>query len=206
MPNAAEPVMEDTKGDRCPRCLQTVPPKASRCPGCGQPIGSMRSLAFAIGIAGLVVLVFAMIVMYRLVANEDAANAPVPVDGPTAGTFSRSPASQPCRRAGQAGEKTAAQRALICSTPQPRGWRVGALPQPPDVFQGPVDENRFAVDGVAFDETPGAAVAGGTAMVAQHEVLARRDALLFPGDAVAIVLGDVALGQQPTESYVPEDY
>ena len=105
MPNAAEPVMEDTKGDRCPRCLQTVPPKASRCPGCGQPIGSMRSLAFAIGIAGLVVLVFAMIVMFRLVANEDAAKAPVPVDGPAAGTFSRSPASQPCRRAGQAGEK-----------------------------------------------------------------------------------------------------
>src|ERR1035441_7190022 len=71
MPNAAEPVMEDTKGDRCPRCLQTVPPKASRCPGCGQPIGSMRSLAFAIGIAGLLVLVFAMIVMFRL-AGETA--------------------------------------------------------------------------------------------------------------------------------------
>ena len=70
--------MEDTKGDRCPRCLQTVPPKASRCPDCGQPIRSMRSLTFAIGIAGLLVLVFAMIVMYQLVANEDAANAPVP--------------------------------------------------------------------------------------------------------------------------------
>ena len=80
MPDAAEPVTEDTKGDRCPRCLQTVPPKASHCPGCGQPIRSMRSLTFAIGIAGLLVLVFAMIVMYQLVANEDAANAPVPVD------------------------------------------------------------------------------------------------------------------------------
>ena len=80
MPDAAEPVTEDTKGDRCPRCLQTVPPKASHCPGCGQPIRSMRSLTFAIGIAGLLVLVFAMIVMYQLVANEDAANAPVPVE------------------------------------------------------------------------------------------------------------------------------
>src|ERR1017187_5758305 len=80
MPDGAQPVMEDTKGDRCPRCLQAVPPKARRCPGCGQPIHSGRPLIFAIGIAGLLVLVFAMLVMYRLVANEDAANAPVPVE------------------------------------------------------------------------------------------------------------------------------
>jgi Ca2+/H+ antiporter len=37
-------------------------------------------LPFAIGIAGLLVLVFAMLVMYRLAANEEAAGAPVPVD------------------------------------------------------------------------------------------------------------------------------
>jgi hypothetical protein len=80
MPDAAEPVKEDTKGDHCPRCLQPVPRKASRCPGCGQPIRSTRLLTFAIGIAGLLVLLFAMLVMYRLVRNEDAANAPVPVD------------------------------------------------------------------------------------------------------------------------------
>jgi hypothetical protein len=80
MPDAAEPVPENTKGDRCPRCLQTVPPRASRCPGCGQPIHSTRPLIFAIGIAGLLVLVFATLVMYRMAKNEDAANAPVPVD------------------------------------------------------------------------------------------------------------------------------
>jgi hypothetical protein len=80
MPDAAEPVKEDTKGDHCPRCLQTVPPKARRCPGCGQPIRSTRSLIFAIGIAGLLVLLFAMVVMYKLAANEEAATAPVPVD------------------------------------------------------------------------------------------------------------------------------
>ncbi len=80
MPDAADPVIDDTKGDHCPRCLQTVPRKASRCPGCGQPIRSTRSLIFAIGIAGLLVLVFATLVMYRLARNEDAANAPVPVD------------------------------------------------------------------------------------------------------------------------------
>ena len=40
----------------------------------------MRSATFAIGIAGLLVLLFAMLVMYQLVANEEALNAPVPVD------------------------------------------------------------------------------------------------------------------------------
>ena len=80
MPDAAEPVSEGPKVYRCPRCLQTVPPKASRCPGCGQPIHSARSLIFALGIAGLLVLVFAMVVMYKVVANENAAKAPVPVD------------------------------------------------------------------------------------------------------------------------------
>ena len=80
MPDAAEPVIENTEGDHCPRCLQTVPRKASRCPNCGQPIRSVRGLTLAIGIAGLLVLVFAMIVMYQSVANEDAAKAPVPVE------------------------------------------------------------------------------------------------------------------------------
>ena len=80
MPDATEPVMEDAKVDRCPRCLQPVPPRASRCPGCGQPMRSARSLTFTIGIAGPLVLLLAMFVMYQLVANEDAANAPVPVE------------------------------------------------------------------------------------------------------------------------------
>jgi hypothetical protein len=80
MPDAAQPVMEDPKGERCPRCLQNVPFGASRCPSCGQPIHSIRSLLVAIGIAGLLVLVFVMLVMYKVMANEDAARAPVPVD------------------------------------------------------------------------------------------------------------------------------
>jgi hypothetical protein len=80
MPDAAQPVMEDPKGERCPRCLQNVSAGASRCPNCGQPIHSIRSLLVAIGIAGLLVLVFVMLVMYKVMANEDAASAPVPVD------------------------------------------------------------------------------------------------------------------------------
>src|ERR1022692_3811199 len=75
--------------------------------------------------------------------------------------------------------------------PTPRRWTCRKSPQPPHVLQGPIDENRFTIDGVALDEAPGAAVAGGTAMIAQHEVLAGRDAVFFPGDAIVIVLGDV---------------
>jgi hypothetical protein len=52
----------------------------SRCPGCGQPAYSLRLLPFAIGVAGLLALVFALLLMYRVVRNEDSAGAPAPVD------------------------------------------------------------------------------------------------------------------------------
>ena len=80
MPDAAQPVVVDPKGRHCPRCLQAVPPRASRCPGCGQPVHSTRLLTFAIGIIGLFVLLFAMLVMYKLANDEEAATAPAPVD------------------------------------------------------------------------------------------------------------------------------
>ena len=84
MPDASQPILQDLKDERCPRCLQPLPVKASRCPGCGQPIhSSLRFVPIAIGIAGLLALVFAMVVMYQVVANEDAANAPAPVDANT---------------------------------------------------------------------------------------------------------------------------
>jgi hypothetical protein len=82
MPDAAQPVLRDPNAEHCPRCLQVLPPKASRCPDCGQPIHfhSLRLLPFAVGIAGLLALVFVMFVMYRMAKNEEAARAPVPVD------------------------------------------------------------------------------------------------------------------------------
>ena len=73
-------MLQDLKADRCPRCLQPVPPKAARCPGCLQPIHSLRLLPFVIGVAGLLALVFAVILMYRMVRIEDAVNTPAPVD------------------------------------------------------------------------------------------------------------------------------
>ena len=87
MSDAVQPILEHLNAERCPRCLQPVPPKAYRCPGCRQPIHSLRFLRlvpFAIGVAGLLAMAFVMLVLYRTVRNEDSANAPVPVDEKTA--------------------------------------------------------------------------------------------------------------------------
>jgi hypothetical protein len=86
MQDAVEPIVPDLKTDHCPRCLQPVSPKVPRCLGCGQPIRSRRSLPLLIGAAGVLVLVFAVLLMYQLVSNEDAANAPLPVDDQKAQT------------------------------------------------------------------------------------------------------------------------
>jgi hypothetical protein len=86
MQHAAEPVLEDRKADHCLRCLDPLPPKVPRCPGCGHPVRTLRLLPFVIGTVGLLVLVFAVLVMYRLVKNEDVENTILPPDPSTAET------------------------------------------------------------------------------------------------------------------------
>src|ERR1035441_10890913 len=71
MQDAVQPGLEDIEAKRCPRCLQPVPPKASRCPGCGQPIHTLRLLPLAIGAVGLLALVFALLVMFRMMRSEE---------------------------------------------------------------------------------------------------------------------------------------
>ena len=80
MQEAPQPILEDAKSENCPRCLQPVPPKSFRCPACRQPIHSHRYVPFVIGIAGLLVLLFVALIMYRMAGNEDAANAPALAD------------------------------------------------------------------------------------------------------------------------------
>ena len=71
----------DLKDNHCPRCLQAMPPKSARCPGCGQPIqNSSRVLRLAIAIAGLIALIFAVVLVYQTVRDEDAAKAGVPIE------------------------------------------------------------------------------------------------------------------------------
>ena len=81
---AVQPTLYDPKAERCPRCLQPVPPRVSRCPGCRQPVQSLRSFPLVIGAACLMALLFVVLLMYRMMRNEDAANAPAPVDEVTA--------------------------------------------------------------------------------------------------------------------------
>jgi len=60
--------------DQCTRCLQPVPVRASRCPGCGHPHQNRRWIPLAIGAAGLFALVFVMLLMYYTAWKSDLAN------------------------------------------------------------------------------------------------------------------------------------
>ena len=84
MQPAVQPTVHDAKAERCPRCFQPVPPRVYRCPGCRQPVQSLRSWPLVIGAVGLMALLFVAILMYRMMSNEDGANAPAPADDVTA--------------------------------------------------------------------------------------------------------------------------
>src|SRR5512133_1948136 len=71
----------DLKENNCPRCLQPLAGKVARCPGCGQPIeGTSLALRLAIGVAGVIALVFAVVILYQSVRNEEASNAVAPIE------------------------------------------------------------------------------------------------------------------------------
>ena len=81
MANVEAPQANQPNHDSCSRCLQPVPPKTARCPNCGTQIHSAhRRLPLAIGFIGLFALAFIMLVMYRMVGDEDMAKAPTLVD------------------------------------------------------------------------------------------------------------------------------
>ena len=67
-------------GDRCTRCLQPVPYRASRCPACGQPHARRRYLPLLIGTAGIFALAFVMALMYYAAWRADMMKADPLVD------------------------------------------------------------------------------------------------------------------------------
>ena len=67
-------------GDLCTRCLQPVPQRAARCPGCGQPLTNRRSVPLLIGVAGIFALAFMLVLMYYAAWRADMMKADVPVD------------------------------------------------------------------------------------------------------------------------------
>jgi hypothetical protein len=60
----------------CPRCLQPVPVKASRCANCGNKVNSFRGLPILVGIVGMAALVFVIVIMFQVVRNVDIESAP----------------------------------------------------------------------------------------------------------------------------------
>ena len=65
--------LEDVRADMCSRCLQPVPPKAARCPQCRQPVHRLRLLPWVAGAAGLLALVFALLVAFHVVGGRPPA-------------------------------------------------------------------------------------------------------------------------------------
>lgn len=52
--------------DICHRCLQPVPPKAARCPRCGEPLHRSSNVRVVLGVLGLVLFLAIALVAFRL--------------------------------------------------------------------------------------------------------------------------------------------
>ena len=70
----------------CPRCRGAVARNAKSCPACGERLAFMRRVPIFVGIAGVLALIFAAVMMFTSAQNEDEADKPtVPVqDQPSA--------------------------------------------------------------------------------------------------------------------------
>ena len=64
-----------------------------------------------------------------------------------------------------------------------------------DMFRRPEDEYRLPIDIIARNESPGAAVVGEVAMVAQDEIFVGRNHASLVAAVVSILSGNVALNQ-----------
>jgi hypothetical protein len=49
-----EPAARDNSPDRCPRCLEQVPARAARCPGCGERMPHIRRVRLVMAVAGAI--------------------------------------------------------------------------------------------------------------------------------------------------------
>ena len=75
--------MEETqtqkRADVCQRCLEPVPPKAARCPRCGEPIHRPANIRLILGVFGLVMFLAVVLLAIRLMQTSGA--RPAPPDG-----------------------------------------------------------------------------------------------------------------------------
>ena len=70
--------------DKCARCLQLVSSKDARCPHCGQPTNNPRRLVLmGVATAGVMAILFVLVVMYRVIYLADLEQA-APLEDPEA--------------------------------------------------------------------------------------------------------------------------
>jgi len=70
-----------SRADVCHRCLEPVPPKASRCPRCGEPIHKSANIRMILAAFGLLMFVVVAAVAFRLMQTSSAP-APATVERP----------------------------------------------------------------------------------------------------------------------------
>lgn len=72
-----EQVIEQKRAvERCIRCYEPVPVNAARCPHCRQPLSNAkRFVPMIVGAAGVLALLFLLVMMYRVVYLTDLEHA-----------------------------------------------------------------------------------------------------------------------------------
>jgi uncharacterized paraquat-inducible protein A len=58
------------RADVCHRCLEPVPPKAARCPRCGEPIHKPANFRKILAVFGLLMFVVVAVVAFRLMQTS----------------------------------------------------------------------------------------------------------------------------------------
>jgi hypothetical protein len=71
-----EPTAPQASGNTCPRCLQPVSPGARKCPDCGVYIPRSRLKQILMGLAGMLTLVFIIVLIVTVIGKDEPANAP----------------------------------------------------------------------------------------------------------------------------------
>ena len=69
--------MSAPRQDVCHRCLEPLPPNATRCTSCGERRqGTIGRVPLLIGTAGVLALVFLVWIMVVVIKNEEFMNSP----------------------------------------------------------------------------------------------------------------------------------
>lgn len=65
----------ESRIDKCHRCLEPVPPKVARCPGCGEPIHKSANIRKFLAVLGIAMFLVVAAVAYRLMQTSGAPSA-----------------------------------------------------------------------------------------------------------------------------------